>query len=327
MLKVKFVDFWEGFNFYKDITLGLLRKNLGDVVESDTPDFLFYSVFGQEHLKYDCVRIFWTGENVVPDFNICDYGIGFARLTFEDRYLRAPLYLFYEEDYERAKRKHLISDEEIKNKSRFCNFVYSNGKATLDRARLFEMLSQYKQVDSGGRYMNNVGGPVEDKYEFQKHYKFSIAFENCSSNGYVTEKLIQAFAAGTIPIYWGDPSVAEVFNEKAFINCNKYESLEAVVEEIKKIDQDPVLFEEYLKQPIWRQSKEDLPSLDEYEKFLIQICSKEPPLALRRNNERIGAKYQYQHKIMAQLWEEKKQKDAKKSRNIVTRVVRRLRKQ
>lgn len=326
MLKVKFVDFWEGFNFYKEITLELLRKNLGDVVESDTPDFLFYSVFGFEHLKYDCVRIFWTGENLIPDFNICDYGIGFSYMSFEDRYLRAPLYLFYQEDYAKAKTKHLISESEIASKSKFCNFVYSNGKASLDRQRLFEKLCEYKLVDSGGRYLNNIGGPVEDKRAFQEQYKFSFAYENCSSKGYVTEKLIQAWAAGTIPIYWGDDTVAQVFNEKAFINCNRYSSIDEIVAEIIQIDQNPKLFEEYIKAPIWKEDIDELPSLTEYEQFLVHICSKNPKDAIRRNNERLGEKYQYQHKIMADLYMKAKDKETQHHKNPVNRVIRKFRK-
>lgn len=40
------------------------------------------------------IRIFYPPpENLVPDFNICDYAIGFHYLDFEDHYFRFPLYL------------------------------------------------------------------------------------------------------------------------------------------------------------------------------------------------------------------------------------------
>ena len=67
---------------------------------------------------------------------------------------------------------------------------------------------QYKHIDSGGKYKNNIGAPVADKLAFLSEGKFNIAFENSSANGYTTEKLIEAFAAGTIPLYWGDESVS-----------------------------------------------------------------------------------------------------------------------
>ena len=51
------------------------------------------------------------------------------------------------------------------------------------RRRIVELLQAYKRVDLGGRWMNNVGGPVADKAAFQSRCKFAIAFENASSPG------------------------------------------------------------------------------------------------------------------------------------------------
>lgn len=84
---------------------------------------------------------------------------------------------------------------------------------------------------------------------FQQQYKFSIAFENTSSKGYTTEKLIEAKAAGTIPIYWGNPEIAKEFNTKSFINCHEYENFDEVIEVIKKIDNDDELYLKYLNEP------------------------------------------------------------------------------
>lgn len=318
MIKIKFVDIYEGADEFKKITIDILKENFGEVQETDDPDFLFYSVAGYEHLKYDCVRIFWTGENLQPDFNICDYGIGFSYIHYEDRYVRVPLYLFYPSDYENAKKKHLITDQELQNKSKFCNFVYSNSKADKERRQIFERLSEYKQVDSGGRYLNNIGGPVEDKVEFQRAYKFSIAFENSSMNGYVTEKLIQAFAAATIPIYWGDPSIAKQFNTKAFINCHDYESIDDVVEAVRKIDEDEELFAAYLREPVWNSKTQDL---DEYKQFLIHIFSQSPQKAYRRSDVLAGKKYQIRMQKMAELYTKWKITDDKKKKSLVNRIL------
>lgn len=290
MLKVKFVDFWSENNAVKDAILDILNQHFDDVCESEEPDFLFYSTFGHTHLNYNCVRIMFLGENLCPDFNICDYAIGFHYIDFEDRYIRFPLYYFYQADYKLAVRKHLITEDNLQKKKKFCNFVYSNANSEPERQHFFELLSQYKKVDSGGRFLNNIGGPVEDKLAFQKQYKFSIAFENSSANGYTTEKIIQAFAAGTIPIYWGDPCVGREFNEKAFINCHNYCSFEEVIQEIKKIDNDNELFQQYIKQPVYRKEKEH--PFRELEDFLVHICSQTSHEALRRSNTQWGERYQ-----------------------------------
>lgn len=240
-INVKFVDF--NTDIYKEYFLKLLSEKY-NVVLSDNPDYIIYSVFGYEHLKYDCIRIFYTAECYTPNFNECDYAIGFDRLSFGDRYLRAPLYqLFqYRENFEKLKQKRNYDSSFLRKKTRFCNFIYSNCFTKSKRGLFFELLNQYKRVDSGGRYKNNIGGAVRDKIKFQSECKFSIAFENCSYDGYSTEKIMEAFASNTIPIYYGDPRITDDFNEESFINCHKYQTLEEVVERVKEIDSNDELY-------------------------------------------------------------------------------------
>lgn len=249
-IKLKFVDFWSGFNPVDNYFTQILRGKY-DIEISDTPDYIICSCFGHEALDYDCIRIFYSGENHRPDLNLYDYALGYDWFNCEDRYLRLPLYILYQNDFRRAMSKHYSSKEAAQSKTKFCNFIYSNGKNVNPiRQTFYELLNEYKKVDSGGRYLNNTGGPVADKYEFQKNYKFSIAFENTSTNGYTTEKIIQAWAAQTIPIYWGSPSVAKEFNSKAFVNCHSFDSLSDIMDYIRQIDQDDQLFRSILEEPI-----------------------------------------------------------------------------
>lgn len=74
----------------------------------------------------------------------------------------------YALDLERARHKHEDVKLQLENKTDFCSFVYSNADAAKCREKIFSKLSEYKQVNSGGRYNNNVGGPVSSKLEFQK---------------------------------------------------------------------------------------------------------------------------------------------------------------
>ena len=268
-IKIKFVDFWKGFNYEESDFYKILEKRY--IVEiSDEPEFIIYSVFGDEYLEYDCIKIFYTGENVIPDFNLCDYAIGFCYLEYGHRYLRMPLYtlLNCKKYFEKAIIIHKI---EITKREKFCNFIYSNKNADKEREEFYNLLSKYKKVDSGGKYLNNIGGAVEDKFLFQQKYKFSIAFENTSSEGYITEKLIEAKAAGTIPIYWGNPKVDKEFNANSFINCHKYKNFDEVVEEIKKIDVDEELYRKYMKEPFVSNENIIEENLKKLEEFLIYI--------------------------------------------------------
>lgn len=217
---------------------------------SEHPDYLFYSVYGNAHHNFDGIRIFFTGENAVPNFNYCDYAFGFHHIEFEDRYMRLPLWRMYVKDLERALHRPKMGTEAVNRK--FCCMVVSNIKQTDGfREEFFEKLSAYRQVDSGGRYKNNVGGPVADKFEFQKDYKFSFAFENVAVRGYCTEKILESFSAGTIPIYYGDETVVQDFNPKAFINCHDYNSIDEVIEKIKQLDNDDEAYLQMLNEPVF----------------------------------------------------------------------------
>lgn len=250
-IKIGFTDFWGGFVPEESFFYRFLSRHYR-VVLSDEPDYLFYSCGGYNHLRYPhCVRIFFTGENIVPDFNVCDYGIGFHHIDFEDRFLRFPLFLIHKDSWEELARL-----EQPRHPSpglaqrRFCNFVYSNGReADPLREHFFHELSRYKQVDSGGRYLNNIGGAVKDKLEFLSHYKFTIAFENCAMSGYTTEKILDPMRVDSLPIYYGDPRIDSDFNPRSFVWVKDRGEVEASIEEIIRLDGDEDAYLEKLSQP------------------------------------------------------------------------------
>jgi len=58
---------------------------------------------------------------------------------------------------------------------------------------------------------------IQSKNEGLDDYCFSIVIENSKVNGYFTEKILDCFLTGTIPIYWGDPSIGEIFDINGII--------------------------------------------------------------------------------------------------------------
>lgn len=277
-LKIKFVDFNEGATAIK-VMFQALRERY-EVELSDNPEWLVFSVFGNENLRYNnCVKIFFTGENYTPDFNLCDYALGFEYMDFGDRYIRFPLWALYPQDTDPMLNKH--KNVRLSDKTDFCSFVVSNPHGNKARAQFMDELSKYKTVHSGGRWHNNVGGPVEDKMVFQKTHKFSMAFENACHPGYTTEKIVQSFAAQTIPIYWGDPRVAETFNTNAFINCNDYPNWESVIERVKEIDQDDTLWQKMMETPALKDPQIVECIKKEAKEFLYHIFDQEPEVAKR----------------------------------------------
>lgn len=242
-LKLKFVDFWKNFRIENSLLLGLLNQKY-NVIISDDPDYLFYSAYGFEHLKYDCIKIFYSAENVVPDFNFCDYGIGFHFIRFQDRYLRIPLFSTGDA-YRHLLIKGEINPADVLNR-KFCNFIYSNSSTAHPiREKFFRRLCDYKKVDSGGRFLNNIGESVDDKLSFLSKYKFTIAFENSSVDGYTTEKLVEPMSVNSIPVYWGNPKIDHDFNKESFIVLENTDDreIEKTIDYIKYLDNND---EEYL---------------------------------------------------------------------------------
>lgn len=267
-----------------------------EVAKMSDADFLLCSVLTDTHwfAPTDCVKILYSGENITPNFMACDYAIGFDWLDFGDRYIRFPLYYFYERINELMETKHIgvNLDDLRKIKTGFCSITVSNTKRNPIFKELYDKLSMYKRVDSGGKWHNNIGGPISDKFVFDSSHKFSIVCENSSSPGYTTEKIVEAFAAHCIPVYWGDPEITRVFNKNAFINVSDYSSVEDVVECVKKIDSDDELYVSYLSQPALTDSlykKEKQMIL--LKKWLNNIFSKSPDQAHRRNRDCLGTIY------------------------------------
>ncbi len=287
-------------------------SKLYDVVLSENPDYVFFHEGTTEYLNYpNAIRIFYTGENIHPNFNLCDYAISFDHLTFEDRHFRLPVFqtaVFYRKcDVENAgdldfKTPRPFTKEDLAKKEGFCSFVYKNYLADNARGDFFTKLSQYKKVDSGGEYLNTTGVKLASKLDFDKKRKFSIAFENSSRSGYTTEKILTSFAADTIPIYYGDPRIAEVFNPGRFINCADYPDFDAVVARVKEIDENDELYLEIMNKPILMPGVDFAKDRENFVLFLKNIIDQPLSDARRRRinpvrakvceeNERLAAKY------------------------------------
>jgi hypothetical protein len=245
-IKIDFTDFWGGFDKTNNYFYNLLKDEF-DVVITSNPDFLFFSVFGNQHQNYKCKKIFYTGENVAPPLGYCDYSFSFDYLD-DVRNYRLPHYLLYDGYYELQKEKNI--EQSLANR-KFCNFVASNGNCQ-ERNQFVQLLSQYKKVDCGGQWMNNIGYAVTDKRKFQSEYKFSISFENNAYRpqfpGYTTEKIMEPMTVNSMPIYWGNPKISEEFNTNSFVNFYDFNNMSDMVEYIIELDKNNDLYTQKLKE-------------------------------------------------------------------------------
>ena len=72
--------------------------------------------------------------------------------------------------------------------------------------------------------------PVDYKLDALKDYQYSIVIENEMTDGWFTEKLIDCWVTGTVPIYWGKKS--PLFPVGSTINFETIEQLRGIVENI-----------------------------------------------------------------------------------------------
>lgn len=279
---VKYIDFWPAFNISKFDIHDILQERY-EVILSETPDYVFYGEFGRKNIgienKTDCIKIFVSIENRQPNFMKCDYAIGIHYIDNGDRYCRKPtdtskLSQMYS-IYNFSKENNIT----MKNK-KFCSWVVSNSRAST-RNLFFEKLSEYKKIDSGGKFKNNIGYIVKNKNEFLKNYKFSICFENSKSLGYVSEKIFDSFEAGTIPIYFGDDSIKELINPKAYIHVKDKNDIYNKIELIKKIDQDDSLYESMIKEKIVLNDSVYEQEYLKYKNFIYHIIEQDKQKAKR----------------------------------------------
>jgi len=263
-----------------------------EITTDRNADYVFHSNYGYDVLAYPGVRIFITGENVSPNMGISDYAMAFDQMTFGDRYCWMPLIKLYRDAYDTFLHPRPPVDEIIAGKTDFCAYVMSSTRDSApERTRIFDLLNEYKPVHSGGSWNNNVGGRVPDKLAFQASHKFVIAFENSSTPGYLTEKFADAAQANAIPIYWGDPTIGEYFNPRAFVNCHDFDSLEDAVERVKQIDADDALYQSMLAEPWFPEGIEpECLRTETFQIFLSNIFEQEPEKAFRRNRGRWGMK-------------------------------------
>jgi hypothetical protein len=65
--------------------------------------------------------------------------------------------------------------------------------------------------------------PIEKKEEALVDYKYSIVIENDKRENYFTEKLLDCFATGTIPVYYGCPNIGDYFDKQGIIEVHSKE--------------------------------------------------------------------------------------------------------
>ena len=191
--------------------------------------------------------------------------------------------LFFWQNFNEIDSKRLeVLNNPIRKK--FCAGVISKCEHKF-RLNFINKLNNYKKVDMGGFCTNNIHRKVKNKIQFLSEYKFSIAMENSRGDGYLSEKIVDSFRAGTIPIYYGDYLIDEFINPKTYILIKGEQDIKKKIKYIKKIDNDDKLYKEIMKEkPIIDDKFIEKIDKKEMMEFFYNIFSQDKNKAFRRDD-------------------------------------------
>lgn len=303
-IKVQFVDFWHGFNHQVNYVADALR----DVYEIEwvdrNPDLLVYSVFGDEHKNIEAkTKLIISHENSFPDFAECDYAISTVQVNVPGRTLYFPAalnHLFFPIEIGEA-----LGDNVCNRK--FCCFIYSQDRAGLGasvRKCFAQKLMEYKFVECPGKVLHNTDSPElsarldsdwsRSKIDYMRQFKFVVAFENTDNVGYITEKLIHAYASNTVPIYWGSTADVSPFPKESMICAADYPTLDALVNRVKEVDNDPEQYIAILKANPLRDA--------DFVRSLQEMYSKREIFIRKVAESALRQKPEFQSRCSSSLW-------------------------
>lgn len=285
-VKIAFSNCYPGFN-PKDLGTPfthnryLKASNINIVVSDSNPEIIFNGCFGDflfasAHEDGNVIKVLVITEPISPDSILFDCCITFDPSDFEGRNCYYPFFLF--------SVNHTIntpssreSEEILKNKNPFCDFIYHHDGYEISRKHYFNLLNSYRKVEAAGIYLNNQNqGKVLDYWEkglIQNKCNFSICIQSVSLENFINEKIIHSLCANTIPIFYGPKSAKTVFNPKRIIFIQDYKGDDDLLDEIKRIDKNDDLFCSIISQPIFLQDSYVERTLDNAEKFVFEIIS------------------------------------------------------
>lgn len=199
-------------------------------------------------------RIWYTAENVRPPLHLpFDLFLSFDSNDYGGRNLRLPYWYFDLGIFNTGFNSRLGIETSMNNflrkrtydsakHLRFANIVATN------RSVLRDFVSSNFHEFEVDAYGKNFGRSLKSKSELKDLYKFTIAFENDFFPGYVTEKLPEAYALGSIPIYWGGLSEDKSINLEAIIDYSRFNSHFEFIEFMRSLSQNDirVLYEQPL---------------------------------------------------------------------------------
>jgi hypothetical protein len=287
---IAIVNFWPGFSLgsgFVGYFLGRIFHSYAVVPSEEEADIVFGSVYPPNQTRpHPEKTIVYIGENIRPDYRNCRYSISSDFDTYGGRNCRLPGWyrhlswpgyvrksppidgksihgfepLVDVESLYRPRPLPSAADKEL-----FCCFVASHLES--HRMLAAERLADVGRVDMYGLV---AGQPYQaSKFELLSRYRFNLCFENSIFPGLYTEKLLQAWVGGCIPLYFSDSWVELDFNPRAMINRIDFGTIDEFVSRVASVNASRAAMTELYDQPLLVGKR---PTLDHVIDFTKKAC-------------------------------------------------------
>lgn len=263
--------YFEKDNFFQLLTnicnkynkLLLLSYTQGDC------DIEVFSVYGPKSKIIESkskIKIFRTCESNTHIFrseykdNCLEYvnlSLGMNHIKHEN-YIRIPLWIYYfaciNLNKDNIYKKVIEINETKYTKTKFASLIATWGGANNLRATMYNHISKIDKIYCPSKFLHNDDSLKnefnDNKLEYLKQFKFNICPENVIEDGYITEKLFDAFNSGCIPIWNGDRNIEpNIINKNSILYWEKDSDNKELFKEIEKLHKDETYYNNFISQP------------------------------------------------------------------------------
>lgn len=274
-LRICFTNFWAGAftgsnsALFLPYVFGEACGGLEMVEDPAAAEVVVSSLFGNQPVPAE-KTIQFIGENVRPEFLRHRFSLSFDYDTYGGRNFRLPLWwwrLAWPGYAERWRQRPQVGGGGLAHgyeelipidallRSRAAPPLRPEGFGVLVaanpeplRINLFMGLQRAGQMVGYGQMFNN---PLySSKFEVLNRFRFCLCPENSIYPGYHTEKVLDAWYGGCVPLYNGDRLLGRDFNPSALVNYQDYLDMDWFVDHVRRLDASAEAYEAIRSQPL-----------------------------------------------------------------------------
>jgi len=281
-MKISFVDFWPSFDPLSNIFTDMMRFIFEDfeVVAPENANIIFSSVFGEAYKTYlnKLPILQYIGEPIVPKN---EPGVTYLSTNYENsatKNFRLPLWILqfdwffrtqgYSPENFQIPIRQLYTRRRYVKRDLFSVSIFNHDRAGNRIAYLSALKAKGIPAYAYGKPFGNWFFGERQKMHILSHFTFANCFENDTLAGYHTEKLVHAYFAGCVPLYWGSNTHSIDFNPEAYLFYREDQTMEDFVEQIIRLSYSERDMRRMVQTPLFRRPPQLIELLDPLERAL-----------------------------------------------------------